>query len=166
MKLLVCFHSLVFFTINVVYAIYTYQTKLFAGGQKDINVEVTKRLRIYLIFIVVVMAINIWEILRYWIDSRSKEFYIRKVCGATKNDIQKRFLMDYIKIIMVSIIIGGALCYAFSFMPMEYSKNVCRWFGGIKIILISSYVVPVLIGIGILRRQQNNDIFKKFDSIN
>ena len=159
-KLLVCFHSLIFFSINIIYSIYSYQTSEDKIGNDTINQEISIRFYTYLLFIVIIMIINMWEILKYWIDSRKKEFYMYRVVGADRNQVLKMFTIDYCKVIAASIILGSIACWLFSLLPLEYSKSVLKSFDGILGILIISYAVPMMAGIIMLWRQQNIDGFK------
>ena len=49
----------------------------------------------------------------YIIESRTKEIGIRKVCGASSRSINKLFLFDFIKSIVISTIISWPLSYFF-----------------------------------------------------
>ena len=155
-KLLLCFHSLIFFSINIIYSIYIYQN---LSGPTTSS-EVRSRFYTYLLFIVIIMFINMWEILKYWIDSRKKEFYMRRVVGATRGNIIHIFMVDYLIIILASILIGSFACILFSFLPLEYSPFILKSFDDICGILILSYALPMLVGILMLWRQQKIDGLK------
>lgn len=152
-KLLLCFHSLIFFSINIIYSIYIYQN---LSGPTTSS-EVRSRFYTYLLFIVMIMFINMWEILKYWIDSRKKEFTMRRVVGATRGNIICIFILDYLIIILASILIGLVACFLFSFLPLEYSHFILKSFDDIWGILILSYALPMLVGILMLWRQQKID---------
>lgn len=49
----------------------------------------------------------------YIIESRTKEIGIRKVCGASPGSINKLFLFDFIKSILISTFISWPLSYFF-----------------------------------------------------
>lgn len=159
-KLLVGFHSLVFFAFNIIYSIYTYQLGGEAAANDEADAEVSKRLYTYLLLILIVMIINMWEILNYWINSREKEFYIHRMVGAGKNQIFKIYICDYFKIIIVSIIIGIILCLLYSLLPLEYNGNVLKYFDKIKWMIAVSYIIPMFTGLIMIWRQQNIDSFK------
>lgn len=157
-KLLICFHSLIFLTVNVISAIFTYQNN---GNVIDFNMhpEIRRRFYTYLLFIVLVMFVNMWEILRYWIDSREKEFYIYRLVGANRKQLVKRFVLDYIKITLVSVFLGVIFCFLFSLLPLAYSKVLWKSFRYIIGVLGASYVIPMLAGVIMLWRQQNVNDF-------
>lgn len=159
-KLLVGFHALIFFAFNIIYAIFTYKI----GGEmvmdRKADAEVSKRLYTYLFFLLLIMIINMWEILGYWIDSREKEFYIHRMVGATKGKVFWIYFLDYLKIVIASLVLGIVLCFLYSFLPFEYSDNILKYFHKIKWMLAMSYLVPMFTGGIILWRQQNVDGFK------
>ena len=74
-KLLICFHAVAFFSIRVISAMYTNHID---ARSINVNSDIGKKFYMTLLFMILIMIVNIWELLKNWIDSRKKEFYIRK----------------------------------------------------------------------------------------
>lgn len=151
-KLLICFHSVAFFAIRIISAMYTYQTNLI---DLSIHSDIGKRFYTTLLFMILIMFINMWELLQYWVNSREKEFYIYRMIGANKKQIMKKFLFDYIGIIIISVILGMILSFIFSLLPLRYSKAIRNSFKPVLGIYIISYLIPMLMGSAMVWRQQN-----------
>lgn len=148
-KLLIVFHSLVIFSTNVINAIYNFQTNEYVEKQ-----EIQVRFYTYLLFIVCILFINMWEIVKYWIDSREKEFYIRWISGAQKKQIIGLFFYDYLKIVLCSLVLGYVLLLGFSKLPIEFCGMIFADVGNILWIMILSYLIPILVGMVIIWRRQ------------
>ena len=90
-KLLICFHAVAFFSIRVISAMYTNHID---ARSINVNSDIGKKFYMTLLFMILIMIVNIWELLKNWIDSRKKEFYIRRIVGADKKQIMILFLLD------------------------------------------------------------------------
>ena len=101
-KLLICFHAVAFFSIRVISAMYTNHID---ARSINVNSDIGKKFYMTLLFMILIMIVNIWELLKNWIDSRKKEFYIRRIVGADKKQIMILFLLDYIGIMIISAIL-------------------------------------------------------------
>ena len=85
-KLLICFHAVAFFSIRVISAMYTNHID---ARSINVNSDIGKKFYMTLLFMILIMIVNIWELLKNWIDSRKKEFYIRK--KRSLSIIEKKF---------------------------------------------------------------------------
>ena len=83
-KLLICFHAVAFFSIRVISAMYTNHID---ARSINVNSDIGKKFYMTLLFMILIMIVNIWELLKNWIDSRKKEFYIRRIVGADKKPL-------------------------------------------------------------------------------
>lgn len=151
-KLLICFHGVAFFSIRVISAMYTYHTDTIS---LDMNSDIGKRFYITLLLVILIMIVNIWELLKYWIDSRKKEFYIRRIVGASKKRVVIDFLLDYVWIMIISAVLGVVLSFAFYLLPLPYSKTIWEWNKSTLEVSILSCLIPMLMGSIIVWRQQN-----------
>ena len=92
---------------------------------------------------------------KYNIDSRKKEFYIRRIVGADKKQIMILFLLDYIGIMIISAILGIVLSFLFCLLPLSYSEGIWNVHKGTLGISVLSCLIPMLIGSVIVWRQQS-----------
>lgn len=80
----------------------------------------TQAINVFPIFLVVLMVLlNTISITTNWIGRRKKELAIRRLCGATTEDIKKMLLFEYILITTLCFSIGLILAYIIS--------NVSLW---------------------------------------
>ena len=120
-KLLICFHAVAFFSIRVISAMYTNHID---ARSINVNSDIGKKFYMTLLFMILIMIVNIWELLKNWIDSRKKEFYIRRIVEADKKQIMILFLLDYIGIMIISAILGIVLS---SLMHIPYPFAIRKW---------------------------------------
>lgn len=119
-KLLICFHAVAFFSIRVISAMYTNHID---ARSINVNSDIGKKFYMTLLFMILIMIVNIWELLKNWIDSRKKEFYIRRIVGADKKQIMILFLLDYIGIMIISAILGIVLSFLFCLLHFRIAKG-------------------------------------------
>ena len=146
-KLLICFHAVAFFSIRVISAMYTNHID---ARSINVNSDIGKKF-----YMTLIMIVNIWELLKNWIDSRKKEFYIRRIVGADKKQIMILFLLDYIGIMIISAILGIVLSFLFCLLPLSYSEGIWNVHKGTLGISVLSCLIPMLMGSVIVWRQQS-----------
>lgn len=151
-KLLICFHAVAFFSIRVISAMYTNHID---ARSLNVDSDIGKRFYMTLLLMILIMIVNIWELLKYWIDSRKKEFYIRRIVGADKKQIMILFLLDYIGIMIISVILGIVLSFIFYLLPLSYSEAIWNVHKGTLWISMLSCLIPMLMGSVIVWRQQS-----------
>ena len=63
--------------------------KILVGAVVPAGIQATLFLPIVLIAIAVIVLVllDVWSTVEYWIDSKRKELYIRKLCGATNGSL-------------------------------------------------------------------------------
>ena len=121
-KLLICFHAVAFFSIRVISAMYTNHID---ARSINVNSDIGKKFYMTLLFMILIMIVNIWELLKNWIDSRKKEFYIRRIVGADKKQIMILFLLDYIGIMIISAILGIVSYFACCHFRIAKGYGMC-----------------------------------------
>lgn len=61
-----------------------------------------------IIFITLLMLLNVWSIMDFWLDSKKTEYFVRKLSGATDEAIILRIFINYAGLIAISFI--ASLC--------------------------------------------------------
>lgn len=140
------------FSIRVISAMYTNHID---ARSINVNSDIGKKFYMTLLFMILIMIVNIWELLKNWIDSRKKEFYIRRIVGADKKQIMILFLLDYIGIMIISAILGIVLSFLFCLLPLSYSEGIWNVHKGTLGISVLSCLIPMLMGSVIVWRQQS-----------
>lgn len=158
-KLLICFHIVMTLGIHILLAVYGYQTEhdsLYEFKETEIRNTVYS----YLCFGILLLMINMWENLLYWIDSRKKEFYIRRMCGAAKADIVRLYVRDHCIILLVSFFISYGICFAMLWTKIDLF-NYIFWEAKRSMLFDAiSAILPLCSGMLLVWRKQNADGFK------
>lgn len=75
----------------------------------------TQAINVFPLFLIIVMVLlNTTGITINWIEKRKKEIAIRRLCGATKSEIKKMLIKEYILLTSGCFVVGLSLAYFIS----------------------------------------------------
>lgn len=130
--ILLLFYSVIFALISVGSALMQYRLEMLESlhmidgnildGTEDVDL-------IYkvLICLVVLLLLNVWSVMDYWIETRKKEIYIRKLCGAKKQQIIAWLMMQYGVLMMAAFFIAQVFLFLLqrtNFFLSAYLRNM------------------------------------------
>ena len=84
----------------------------------------TSSLTIQFLITIIVSAVSFVFFLDYTISKRNVEFALMRAVGATKKDIAKLILMEFIAILLPSVIVGLSLGMAYSLVLFDFSLRI------------------------------------------
>lgn len=111
-------------------ALLRYRTKIVGGeiGRDSSNaidsfydIESIKR---YLIIFIIFVLINIWGILDYWIEKRKSTYNIYFICGASKLKLFCRQIIDFLVIVLLSLIYAQLFILMIKCTNIEFVKYI------------------------------------------
>ena len=121
----------------------------------NVNSDIGKKFYMTLLFMILIMIVNIWELLKNWIDSRKKEIYNRRIVRAEKKQNMNLILLENIRIKIISAILRKVLSFLFCLLPLSYSEGIWNVHKGTLGISVLSCLIPMLMGSVIVWRQQS-----------
>lgn len=105
--ILIFFYSAIFFVTFIGMAIINYfhmdestvsgQTTVYDDSNDIINA-------VYVI--VVLLFLDVWSVLEYWIESKKEEFFIRKMCGVVNGKLITILLGQFYLLLAISLVVG------------------------------------------------------------
>lgn len=119
----------------------------------------TQAINVFPLFLVILMVLlNTFSITTNWIGRRKKEIAIRRLCGATKRDIQKMLFFEYLSITTISFLMGLILAYMISkvslwiFIGFNFSLTT------LFISLTMTTAIGIVSSIILIKQYNNNEI--------
>lgn len=97
--------------------------------------------------VIFLLLLNIFSIVPYWLNGKKREIFVRRLCGATKQQTVKALLNNFFVIIICSMSAGGVIALIFinlGFMNLKLNFN------NISEILIPLLITAVILCVGVL----------------
>lgn len=105
--ILIFFYSAIFFATFMGMAIIKYfQMDEVKVSEQMIVKDDSKDIMNAVYVIVVLLFLDVWSVLEYWIESKKEEFFIRKLCGAVNSKLTIRLLGQFYILLAISLILG------------------------------------------------------------
>lgn len=83
-------------------------------SKQAIQADDASMIKIAISSVTLLMLINIYDIISFWISGKRREFFVKKLAGATPAQQIKESLINFLLIIGLSFIIGFTLASAVS----------------------------------------------------
>ncbi|MEM8525399.1 MAG: FtsX-like permease family protein [Bacteroidota bacterium] len=106
------------------------------------EVQLGKMLGIFTGFAVFIACLGLFGLITYTTQQRSKEVGIRKVLGASALSIVRLFSMDFVKLVLISLIIASAIAWYFMHQWLQdfnYRTDIQWW-----VFALSGFLVLVI----------------------